>query len=93
MVAFPRPAALADLDRRYIPVLAGRLRAAVTRSEAAVGRLRDDVGRQWTVVRDARKGRQVRSLRPVLGAGSQRVLGLLALVLLVAAVALLVLGG
>jgi hypothetical protein len=93
MVAFPRPAALADLDRRYLPVLAGRLRAAVTRGEVAVGGLREDVERQRTVLRDARNGRQVRSLRPVLDAGSQRVLGLLALVLLVAAVALLVLGG
>jgi hypothetical protein len=84
---------LADLDRRLIPGLAARLRAVLTRIEAAVGGLRDDVGRQRQVLGDARGQHQVRSLRPVLQVGSQRVLGGLALVLLVAAAALLILGG
>ncbi len=88
-----RLAALADLDRRLVPVFAVRLRSAVTRLEQARDDVGDDVRRQRTVLQDARRQHQVRSLRPVLQVGSQRVLGGLALVLLVAAVALLVLGG
>jgi hypothetical protein len=53
----------------------------------------DDVRRQRAVLREARAQHGVRSLRPVLNSASQRVLGGLALVLLVAAVALLVVGG
>ena len=86
-------ASLDDLDRRLVPVLALRLRTVVTRVETGWARLRVDVRRQREVLADVRGRNQVRSLRPVLGPGPQRVLGGLALVMLVAAVALLVLGG
>ncbi|MDQ1633305.1 MAG: hypothetical protein QOJ32_114 [Frankiaceae bacterium] len=84
---------LAALDRRLLPVLALRLRSVTTRVETAVGGVRDDVRGQRQVLRGARASQQVRSMRPVLHAGSHRVLGGLALVLLVAAAALLILGG
>ena len=93
-MAPPSPlSSLAALDRRVLPGLALRLRSVITRVETAVGGLRGGVRRQREVLRSARTERPTRSIRPVLQAGSQRVLGGLALVLLIAAVALLVVGG